>query len=120
MITDKAKNFITAHKDEPFFLYMGTQDVHVPRVPHPRFAGKSGLGVRGDVILQLDWTVGEIMHTLDSLGIADNTIFVFCSDNGPVIDDGYQDQAHELLNGDRKSTRLNSSHIEESRMPSSA
>ena len=82
VITDKAKNFITAHKDEPFFLYMGTQDVHVPRVPHPRFAGKSGLGVRGDVILQLDWTVGEIMHTLDSLGIADNTIFVFCSDNG--------------------------------------
>ena len=78
---------------------MGTQDVHVPRVPHPRFAGKSGLGVRGDVILQLDWTVGEIMHTLDSLGIADNTIFVLCSDNGPVIDDGYQDQARELLNG---------------------
>ncbi len=63
------------------------------------FAGKSGLGPRGDVILQLDWTVGEIMRTLDSLNIADNTIFVFCSDNGPVIDDGYQDQALELLNG---------------------
>lgn len=99
VITDKAKHFITAHKDEPFFLYMGTQDVHVPRIPHPRFAGKSGLGSRGDVILQLDWTVGEIMRTLDSLQIADNTIFVFCSDNGPVIDDGYQDQARELLNG---------------------
>lgn len=99
IITDKAKTFITSHKDEPFFLYMGTQDVHVPRVPHPRFAGKSGLGPRGDVILQLDWTVGEIMRTLDSLEIADNTIFVFCSDNGPVIDDGYQDQAFELLNG---------------------
>lgn len=98
-ITGKAKDFIIAHKDEPFFLYMGTQDVHVPRVPHPRFAGKSGLGPRGDVILQLDWTVGEIMHTLDSLNLADNTIFVFCSDNGPVIDDGYQDQAFELLNG---------------------
>lgn len=98
-ITDKAKNFIINHKDEPFFLYMGTQDVHVPRVAHPRFAGKSGLGPRGDVILQLDWTVGEIMHTLDSLNLADNTIFVFCSDNGPVIDDGYQDQAFELLNG---------------------
>lgn len=99
VITDKAKNFINSHKDEPFFLYMGTQDVHVPRIPHPRFAGKSGLGPRGDVILQLDWTVGEIMRTLDSLQIADNTIFVFCSDNGPVIDDGYQDQARELLNG---------------------
>ena len=99
VITAKAKNFIINHQDRPFFLYMGTQDVHVPRVPHPRFAGKSGMGTRGDVILQLDWTVGEIMHTLDSLQLADNTIFVFCSDNGPVIDDGYQDQALELLNG---------------------
>lgn len=99
VITGKAKDFIAKHKDEPFFLYMGTQDVHVPRIPHPRFAGKSGLGPRGDVILQLDWTVGEIMNTLDSLDIAHNTIFVFCSDNGPVIDDGYQDQALELLNG---------------------
>ena len=98
-ITDKAKQFIIRNQDRPFFLYMGTQDVHVPRIPHPRFAGKSGLGTRGDVILQLDWTVGAIMHTLDSLGIADNTLLVFCSDNGPVIDDGYQDQARELLNG---------------------
>ena len=78
---------------------MGSQDVHVPRIPHPRFAGKSGLGTRGDVILQLDWTIGEIMNTLDSLNIADNTILVFTSDNGPVIDDGYQDHAYELLNG---------------------
>lgn len=99
VITDKAKQFIINHKEEPFFLYMGTQDVHVPRVPHPRFAGKSGLGPRGDVILQLDWTVGEVMHLLDSLSLADNTLFVFCSDNGPVIDDGYADQAFELLNG---------------------
>lgn len=98
-ITSKAKQFIVRHKDEPFFLYMGTQDVHVPRIPHPRFAGKSGLGTRGDVILQLDWTIGEIMHTLDSLGLADNTLLVFTSDNGPVIDDGYQDQAREMLNG---------------------
>ena len=78
---------------------MGTQDVHVPRVPHPRFAGKSGLGTRGDVILQLDWTIGEIMNTLDSLQLTDNTILIFTSDNGPVIDDGYQDQAFERLNG---------------------
>ena len=99
VITDKAKKFITESKDKPFFLYMGTQDVHVPRVPHPRFAGKSGLGTRGDVILQLDWTIGEIMNTLDSLNIADNTIFIFTSDNGPVIDDGYADQAFEMLNG---------------------
>ena len=99
IITNKAKQFISKHKNEPFFLYMGTQDVHVPRVPHPRFAGKSGLGTRGDVILQLDWTIGEIMNTLDSLNLADNTMLIFTSDNGPVIDDGYQDQALEMLNG---------------------
>lgn len=99
VITERAKNFIVEHKDNPFFLYMGTQDVHVPRVPHPRFAGKSGLGTRGDVILQLDWTIGQIMHTLDSLQLTDNTILVFTSDNGPVIDDGYQDYAKERLNG---------------------
>ena len=64
-ITAKATRFIAQHRDEPFFLYMGTQDVHVPRVPHPRFAGKSGMGTRGDVILQLDWTIGEVMRTLD-------------------------------------------------------
>ena len=99
VITDKAKQFIGQHKNEPFFLYMGTQDVHVPRVPHARFAGKSGMGTRGDVILQLDWTIGEIMNTLDSLNLADNTIFIFTSDNGAVIDDGYHDMAYELLNG---------------------
>lgn len=99
VITSKAKDFIAAHQSEPFFLYMGTQDVHVPRIPHPRFAGKSGLGTRGDAILQLDWTIGKVMHTLDSLGIADNTIFIFTSDNGAVIDDGYQDEALEKLHG---------------------
>ena len=95
----KATQFIARHKDEPFFLYMGTNDVHVPRVPHPRFAGKSVLGTRGDVILQLDWTIGEVMRTLDSLGIADNTLLVFTSDNGPAIDDGYQDEAAMRLGG---------------------
>lgn len=99
VLTAKATNFISKHKDEPFFLYMGTQDVHVPRIPHPRFKGKSGLGDRGDVILQLDWTIGQIIHVVDSLNIADNTMIIFTSDNGPVIDDGYQDEAFEKLNG---------------------
>ena len=95
----KATQFIARHRDEPFFLYMGTNDVHVPRVPHPRFAGKSGMGTRGDVILQLDWTVGEVMRTLDSLGLAENTLVIFTSDNGPAIDDGYQDEAFMRLGG---------------------
>ncbi len=98
-ITGEAVAFIEKYKEEPFFLYFATHDIHVPRVPHPRFVGKSGLGPRGDAILQLDWSVGEIVKTLDRLGLAENTLVIFSSDNGPVIDDGYQDQAVELLNG---------------------
>ena len=99
VITDKAKNFIEKNQDRPFFLYFSTHDIHVPRVPHPRFSGKSGLGPRGDAIVQLDWCTGEIMETLERLNLAENTIVIFTSDNGPVIDDGYKDQAVEKLNG---------------------
>jgi len=98
-ITGKAVAFIEKHKEEPFFLYFATHDVHVPRVPHPRFAGQSGLGPRGDAILQFDWSVGEILKTLDRLGLAGGTLVIFSSDNGPVVDDGYKDQAVELLDG---------------------
>ncbi len=98
-ITGKAVAFIERHKTEPFFLYFSTHDIHVPRVPHPRFAGKTGLGPRGDAILQLDWCVGEVLNTLDKLALADNTLVIFTSDNGPVVDDGYKDQAVELLDG---------------------
>ena len=98
-LTGKAVSFIERHRDGPFFLYVATHDIHVPRVPHPRFVGKSGLGPRGDAILQFDWTVGEITKTLDRLNLADNTVVVFTSDNGPVLDDGYADQAVEKLNG---------------------
>ena len=98
-ITGKAKGFIESNKDKPFFLYFSTHDIHVPRVPHPRFAGKSGLGPRGDVILQLDFCVGEILTTLERLKLAENTLVIFTSDNGPVVDDGYRDQAVEKLSG---------------------
>jgi len=105
-ITAKATDFISAHKDRPFFLYFATHDIHVPRVPHPRFAGTSGLGPRGDVILQLDWCVGEILKTLDRLKLADDTLLIFTSDNGPVVDDGYKDQAVERLGGHKPSGPL--------------
>lgn len=98
-ITGKAVAFIEKHKEEPFFLYFATHDIHVPRVPHPRFAGKSGLGPRGDAILQFDGSVGEILKTLDRLNLAQDTLVIFTSDNGPVVDDGYKDQAVELLDG---------------------
>jgi len=99
ILTSKAKNFIIKNKSNPFFLYFATHDIHVPRVPNERFVGKSGLGARGDVILQLDWTVGEITKLLDSLQLSKNTLIIFSSDNGPVVDDGYADKAVELLNG---------------------
>lgn len=100
-ITTKAVQFIDRHKDEPFFLYVGTNDVHVPRYPHPRFQGKSGMGFRGDALLQFDWTVGEIMKALEKNGLTENTLIVLTSDNGPVVDDGYQDRAVELLGNHR-------------------
>ncbi len=98
-ITGKAIEFIEKNRDHPFFLYLATHDIHVPRVPHPRFAGKSGLGPRGDAILQLDACVGEIMKTLERWQLAGDTLLIFTSDNGPVVDDGYQDEAVEKLNG---------------------
>jgi arylsulfatase A-like enzyme len=98
-ITEKAKEFIRMNKDKPFFLYFCTHDIHVPRIPDQCFAGKSGLGPRGDVILQFDWTVGEILKVLDDLKLMHNTIVILTSDNGPVVDDGYKDQAVEKLNG---------------------
>ena len=98
-IAAKALGFIEQNRAQPFFLYFGTQDVHVPRLPHPRFAGKSGLGPRGDAILEFDWIVGEVTKKLHDLGIEKNTIVILSSDNGPVIDDGYQDKAAELLGG---------------------
>ncbi len=98
-ITSHAINFIKANKENPFFMYFATNDVHVPRFPHQRFRGKSGMGLRGDAIVQFDWAVGQIMTTLEKLGIADNTLILLTSDNGPVVDDGYQDRAEELLNG---------------------
>jgi arylsulfatase A-like enzyme len=96
VITERAVDFIERHRAEPFFLYFSTHDIHVPRVPHDRFVSTTGLGPRGDVIVQLDWCVGEITAALDRLGLTENTLVLFTSDNGPVLDDGYRDQAVEL------------------------
>lgn len=89
----EAKKFVTDHQKEPFFLFYTLHQPHVPRVPHPRFVGKSGLGPRGDVILEADWGVGQLLDHLDELELSENTIVMFSSDNGPVLDDGYQDDA---------------------------
>ncbi|MFZ4455069.1 MAG: sulfatase-like hydrolase/transferase [Bacteroidales bacterium] len=96
-ITAKALSFIDQNQNHPFFLYFATQDVHVPRLPHPRFVGKSGMGARGDAILEFDWIVGEVIAKLKKLKLDNNTLILLSSDNGPVVDDGYQDKAVELL-----------------------
>src|SRR5207248_9216415 len=87
----RAVSFIDANKGKPFFLYFATHDIHVPRVPHPRFRGKSGHGLRGDALVQFDWQVGEVLAALEKHQLAENTLVILTSDNGGVMDDGYQD-----------------------------
>ncbi|SFU14087.1 Arylsulfatase A [Algoriphagus locisalis] len=94
---EKAQSYVKSHKDRPFFLYYAFQQPHVPRTPNPRFVGKSGMGPRGDVILEADWMVGEFMKTLEDEGLLENTLIIFSSDNGPVLNDGYYDDAVEKL-----------------------
>ena len=95
----KAQEFIQENRNNPFFLYFPTTEPHVPRMPATMFKGKSKLGYRGDAILQLDWTVGQLINTLSLLGIEENTLIVFSSDNGPVLDDGYEDDAVSKRHG---------------------
>ncbi len=100
--TREAVAFIERQKVGPFFLYYATHDVHVPRVPHSRFVGQSDMGLRGDAIIEFDWSVGEVLKAIDGNGLAENTLVVLTSDNGSVVDVGYRDEADEKL-GDHKS-----------------
>lgn len=93
---EKSIQFIERDKEKPFFIMLNTNDIHVPRMPHERFQGKSGHGSRGDAILSLDETVGKITSYLKKQNRLENTIIIFSSDNGPVLDDGYDDKAVEL------------------------
>jgi arylsulfatase A-like enzyme len=93
----KAQNYIKEQKNNPFFLYYALQQPHVPRTPHSRFVGTSGMGPRGDVIIEADWCIGELLKTLETEGLLENTLIVLSSDNGPVLDDGYADGAVEKL-----------------------
>ncbi len=98
-ITNQAVGFMERNRAKPFFLYFATHDIHVPRVPNDRFRNKSSCGIRGDAIQQLDTCVGRVMDTLDRLKLTNNTLLIFTSDNGPVVDDGYADGAVETLDG---------------------
>ena len=103
---DAAGQFIEESRKAPFFLYFATHDIHVPRVPNPRFAGKTTMGPRGDAIAELDWTVGEVMKHLKRHGLVNNTIVMFSSDNGSVVDDGYKDDAVAKLGAHRPAGKL--------------
>ena len=100
-LTKKAVAFIERSQHQPFFLYLATHNIHVPRVPNPRWRGTSGCGTRGDFIQEFDGCVGEIVATLDRLKLADHTLVIVTSDNGGVMDDGYQDGAVKDANGHR-------------------
>ncbi len=97
LFLEKAKAFMRKNVDKPFFLYYGLHQPHVPRVPNERFVGKSGMGPRGDVILEADWCVMEFLKEMDRLGLTENTLVILTSDNGPVLDDGYKDDAEKLI-----------------------
>jgi len=97
VLAQKAKEFVTSHRDKLFFLYYSLPSIHVPRSPNAKFVGSTKMGPRGDDIVQMDWMVGEIMANLCELGIEKNTLVIFTSDNGPVLDDGYIDHAVEML-----------------------
>jgi arylsulfatase A-like enzyme len=101
----KAVDFIEKNKnsEKPFFLYFATNDIHVPRMPNNEFFGKSGMGNRGDVILQFDWCVGELMKALKERGLDEKTMVIFSSDNGPVVDDGYDDGSVQNLGNHKPS-----------------
>jgi arylsulfatase A len=98
---DEASRWIEEHAREPFFLFLASHDIHVPRVPHERCRGVTTMGPRGDCIVEFDWTVGQVLGTLERLDIAADTLVILCSDNGPVLDDGYRDGAVEKL-GDHR------------------
>lgn len=101
----QAVDFITANQERPFFLYYAFHQPHVPRLPGPRFQGATPHGARGDVIVEMDWCAGQVLDALENLGLLENTLVIFSSDNGPVLDDGYQDQA-ETLRGDHHAAGL--------------
>ncbi|MCT4591404.1 MAG: arylsulfatase [Carboxylicivirga sp.] len=96
---EQSIEFIKNNTKKPFFLYYALHQPHVPRIPHSRFVGATGMGPRGDAIAEADWCIGELMKALEKEGLSENTIVVFTSDNGPIMDDGYVDQA-EALKGD--------------------
>ncbi|MDB4322796.1 arylsulfatase [Akkermansiaceae bacterium] len=101
-MAEKSVKWIEENKDAPFFLYLSTTNIHHPFTPAKRFQGSSQCGLYGDFVHELDWIVGEVMTTLEKNGLSDNTLVIFTSDNGGMINITGQravEQGHQL-NGD--------------------
>jgi len=105
IFNEKATAFLEKNSKKPFFLFYSFHDIHVPRVPHSNFKNTSKMGPRGDAIAQVDYVVGQIIKKVKELDIEENTFIIFTSDNGPVLNDGYEDDAIKLL-GDHKPAGL--------------
>ncbi len=102
--TEEAVNFINSHKNEPFFLYLAHSMPHVPLFASTDFEGKSLAGLYGDVINELDWSVGEVLDALKTNGIDENTLVVFTSDNGPWLTFGDHGGSAGVLRGGKGGT----------------
>lgn len=102
LLTRKAVDWIRKNKDSPFFLYFSTTNIHHPFTPSPRFKGTSDCGLYGDFIHELDWMVGEILQSLEDNKLSENTLVIFTSDNGGMLNRGGRDaiQAGHKINGD--------------------
>ena len=97
VLSKTANRFIEDNKENPFFLYFSLHDIHQPRIANIKFVESSTMGPRGDVIAQMDWCVGQITKSLKKQNLLENTLIIFTSDNGPILDDGYLDYARELV-----------------------
>jgi len=94
LVAEEALAFIEQNRAVPFYLQLALVAPHTPRVPSIAFNGKSRLSPYADVVLQMDWIVGEVMATLDRLGLSDNTLLIFTSDNGAIISQTLLDRGH--------------------------
>lgn len=94
VIAKKGSDFIERNKEKPFFLYLATHNIHVPRVPNVQFRGKSECGMRGDTIVEFDWIVGQIVSTLERLDLRKNTLIILSSDNGGILDTNGPDKVN--------------------------
>ena len=101
VFVEKAIQYIERPRENPFFLFYSSQAIHVPRAPHKRFVGATPHGPRGDSIVEFDACVGTLVEALERTGILDSTLVIITSDNGPVLDDGYQDDAVQKLDDHR-------------------